>query len=93
MLSQERTDLETGQAGQRTEVGEGEGEEDEAGEAWCRTQCQACSPSPSRECRAWRETSGRLHFQDWMASFPGVMYTFHRASLTEFFLAVFLLLS
>lgn len=52
MLSQERTDLETGQAGQRTEVGEGEEEEDEAGEAWCRTQCQAYSPSPSRDCQA-----------------------------------------
>ena len=33
MLSQERTDHETGLAGQRTEVGEGEEDEDEAGEA------------------------------------------------------------
>ena len=94
ILSPGRTDHETSLAARR-EVGKGDEDEDEveAGEAYYCTECQGCSPSPSLEYQDCRETSERLHFQVWMASFPRVLYTFHRASLTEFFLAVFLLLS
>ena len=88
--SRGRTDHETGLA-ERTEVGEGE--EEGEGEACCLTECQGYSPSISLACQGCRETSGPLHFQVLGALCPRGLYTFHQDSLTEFFLAAFLLLS